>query len=166
MGLISDMEIECAKHEECTKKCDYYNKCISEFKAKKMNMTDNNPTVLQSEISGFEIYEDNCKENFTVNICEVPKSLIVKSIVSLYSFKEDIEIKNILRSALDKFYPIDNNDAEIKKVSENKYHFKFECTDCNATNEFEDYVNKDMIFFYCRYCGKKHQFNINKENEE
>lgn len=166
MSLINDLEIECAKHDECTKKCKYYKRCVTEFKAKKMSISDSNPTVLQSEINGFEIYGDNCPENFNINICEVPKELINKSIISLYSFKEDIEIRNILRSALDKFYSIENNDAVINKISNNKYHFKFECTDCNATNEFEDYVSKDIEFFYCRYCGKKHQFNIKGKNNE
>ena len=157
---VDKVSEECSKHTECSKKCAYYDRCIHTFNKNNLNMEDNNPSTMQGEISNFEVYRKyNCQENFKVNICEVPKNLINKAIISLYGFKEDIELKNIIKSALDKFYAQEEfKNVTISKVDNNKYSFKFDCVDCGGTNQFEEYANGKEVYFYCRYCGKKHKF--------
>ena len=165
---VDKVSEECAKYSECTKKCGYYDRCIHTFKKNNLNPEENNPATLNSEINGFEVYRNtnNRQENFNVNICEVPNELVNKAIISLFYFKEDTEIKNIIRSSLNKFYTREQNKNEIIiKLKDNQYHFIFNCLDCNATNDFTDYANGNETFFYCRYCGKKHKFNLTKAEE-
>ena len=166
---VDKVSEECSKYKECTKKCTYFDRCIHTFNKNNLTMDQNNPTTMQGEIGNFEVYRKyNCQENFKVNICEVPRELINKAIISLYGFKEDIELKNIIRSALDKFYAQDDicKNESITKLDENKYEFKFDCNDCGSTNRFEEYANSKEVYFYCRYCGKKHKFVLPSEEIE
>lgn len=164
MGTIDSISEECSKHDKCSKSCQFYDTCLAKFNKNKLTMEQNNPSMMQYEINGFQLYHEkgeNTQENFRVNICEVPRDLIIKSYISLYNFTEDIEIKNIMKAALDKFYTQDPSDEDtIIKLDESKYHFIYDCPDCNGLNDFTDYANGDEVSFYCRYCGKKHQFNL------
>ena len=153
---------DCDSFGACSKKCEHFNDCLSKHKLGGVN---NNPSTLSGEISNFEdVYDDkpNSPDNFNVNICEVPGLLINKAIISQFNSNEDIEIKNIISAALNKFV-IENTTkypSSIIKYDKMKYHFVFNCSDCNSLNDFVDYSVDDEIFFYCRYCGKQHKFDL------
>ena len=148
---------------ECNKKCPHYKDCLAEFKLG--GRGTNNPSTLSAEISNFEIYDNsNTPDNFKVNICEVPGLLINKAIISQFNSKEEPEVKNIITAALNKFVIPNDNDVKssIIKYDSMKYHFVFNCVDCNGLNDFVDYATDDNVSFYCRYCGKKHKFDLTK----
>lgn len=164
-SYIDKKTLDCESFTECTKKCPHYNECLAEFKIGKQ--MDNNPSMISAEIRNFDIYEpesNNTKDNFIVNICEVPVVLINKALISQFDSKEDIQIKNIISAALNKFITVgDFTNATIIKYDDMKYHFVFNCDDCNSLNDFVDYATDNSnIFFYCRYCGKKHRLDLTK----
>ncbi len=167
-SYIAKKALDCEKYDECTKKCPHYNDCLAEFKIMG-SKGNNNPSTLSAEISNFEVYNSNnnssSPDNFKVNICEVPGLLINQAIISQFNSKESPEIRNIISAALNKFVIPNDNDikSSIIKYDAFKYHFVFNCVDCGGLNDFVDYtVNKDYTFFYCRYCGKKHKFDLSK----
>ena len=163
-SYLDKLAYDCEQFGECSKKCKHFNECLATYKLTGVN---NNPSTLSEEISNFEVYDDtpNTQGNFNINICEVPGLLINKAIISQFNSNEDIETRNIISAALNKFVINnidDKNTSSIIKYDDMKYHFVFNCSDCNSLNDFVDYSLDDEIFFYCRYCGKKHRFNLNE----
>lgn len=165
---IEQQIIDCDNTKSCAK-CENYLLCITKYKSKDLTSEKNNPSTLNAEIKRFEfdIYKDeNSQEDYKINIAEANQTIINKALISLYQIKENAELVNIIKSALEKFSVEPNNSAEIFKSKDaNRYHLVFECVDCTAINDSTEYINGDSITIYCKYCGKRHKFNINKEND-
>ena len=162
MKSIDELIQECDSQKSCVK-CSNYFDCLAKFRGNHIN----NPSTISAEIKNFDIgiYKDeNTQENYRVNIDEADQMLINKALIMLLQMENSLEV-NIIRSALFKFSADINNSAEIFKSKDNKYHLVFECVDCMAINDSTEYVNGDNIIIYCKYCGKKHKFNISKEND-
>lgn len=157
---IDELMLECDNTKSCAK-CSNYAECMAKFKGNHQN----NPSTMAAEIKNFSfnIYQDeNTKKNYRININEANQTIINKALVTLFQMDDNPEI-NVIRSALEKFSVEPNNSAEIFKSKDNKYHLVFECVDCSAVNDSTEYINGDNITIYCKYCGKRHKFNINKE---
>ena len=163
-SYIDEIASDCEKFTDCSKKCPHYETCITKFGVNEKK--ESNPSTLHGEISNFETYEsvDNSRDSMRINICEVPGVILNKAIISQFNSEEDIEIKGIISAALNKFNVIDSSNTEttIIKYDKYKYHFVFKCVDCSGLNDFIDYSMNDHAFFYCRYCGKKHKFDLSK----
>ena len=170
MKSIDEKIAECDSTKSCSK-CSNYMDCLIKFKSKELDTEKNNPSMINYEINGFDfnVYKEeneNTKKNYKIDISEANQVIITKALISLYQLSENDESTGIIRSALEKFSAEPNSSAEIfKSKGDNKYHLVFECSDCEAINDSTEYINGDSITIYCRYCGKRHKFDINKEND-
>ena len=167
---IEQQMIDCDNAKSCVK-CENYLNCVVKYKSKELTNEKNNPSTLNAEIRrfDFDIYKDeqDRQEEYKINIAEASQSIINTALISLFQIKENPELINIIRAALNKFSVEPNNSAEIFKSKDgNKYHLVFECVDCTSINDSTEYVNGDSITIYCKYCGKRHRFNIKKDKDE
>lgn len=152
---------ECEEHQGSCGTCEHYTECQEKYLSTKSS-EDNNPSTLLWEIQNGKLSNGytSKKCNFTINICEAPNNLINDSIEIAERLPE--EFKKIVISGLKKYVASSDEDATIIPIKDDLYHFVFECSDCFAKNDFTDYCATNNTSFHCRYCGKKHTFDLTK----